>query len=57
MRLTGPSGTAVLEIALRHRPVDDMTPDGAALRSSVAAVATDIVRDDRAAFALVPAAL
>ena len=27
---------------------DDMAPDGAALRSSVAGVATDIVRDDRA---------
>jgi heterotetrameric sarcosine oxidase gamma subunit len=26
---------------------DDMAPDGAALRSSVAGVATDIIRDDR----------
>lgn len=27
---------------------DDMTPDGAAFRSSVAGVATDVVRHDRA---------
>src|SRR5438094_336608 len=28
---------------------DDITPDGAALRTSVAAVATDVIRDDAAA--------
>jgi heterotetrameric sarcosine oxidase gamma subunit len=48
MRLTGSDGAAVLAKLCGIDLSDDVTPDGAALRSSVAAVATDIIRDDRA---------
>ena len=48
MRLSGSSGAAVLAKLCGIDLSDDMTPDGAALRSSVAAVATDIIRDDQA---------
>jgi heterotetrameric sarcosine oxidase gamma subunit len=48
MRLNGSCGAAVLAQLCGVEFADDITPDGAALRSSVAAVATDIVRDDRA---------
>lgn len=46
MRITGSSAAAVLAKVCGVDLSDDMTPDGAALRSSVAAVATDIIRDD-----------
>lgn len=48
IRLSGSSGAAVLAKVCGIDLSDDMTPDGAALRSSVAALATDIIRDDRA---------
>lgn len=48
IRLNGSSGAAVLGKVCGIDLSDDMTPDGSALRSSVAAVATDIIRDDRA---------
>lgn len=47
MRLKGSSGTQLLAKICGADLSDDMVPDGAALRSSVAAVATDIIRDDR----------
>lgn len=49
MRLNGSSGPAVLAQLCGIDFADGITPDGAALRSSVAAVATDIIRDDRQA--------
>jgi len=48
IRLNGPSGAAVLGKLCGIDLSDEMTPDGAALRSSVAALSTDIIRDDRA---------
>jgi heterotetrameric sarcosine oxidase gamma subunit len=48
IRLNGSSGAAVLAKLCGIDLSDDLTPDGAALRSSVAALATDIIRDDRA---------
>jgi heterotetrameric sarcosine oxidase gamma subunit len=47
MRLNGSRAVAVLAKLCGIDLSDDMTPDGAALRSSVAAVATDIIRDDQ----------
>lgn len=47
MRVTGSSAVELLANICGADLSDDMTPDGAALRSSVAAVATDIIRDDR----------
>lgn len=48
IRLNGSSGAAVLAKVCGVDLSDDITPDGAALRSSVAALATDVIRDDRA---------
>jgi len=48
IRLNGSRGAAVLAKLCGIDLSDGLTPDGAALRSSVAALATDIVRDDRA---------
>ncbi len=47
MRITGSSAAAVLARVCGVDLSDDMTPDGAALRSWVAAVATDVVRNDQ----------
>jgi sarcosine oxidase, subunit gamma len=46
MRLTGARGDDVLAKVCGIDTGDDITPDGAAFRSSVAAVATDVIRDD-----------
>jgi heterotetrameric sarcosine oxidase gamma subunit len=46
MRLTGARGDDVLARVCGIDPGDGITPDGAAFRTSVAAVATDVVRDD-----------
>ena len=48
MRITGPDAADLLARLCGADLHDDMAPDGAALRSAVAGVATDIVRDDRA---------
>jgi heterotetrameric sarcosine oxidase gamma subunit len=49
MRITGRDAAEELLARLCGADLhDDMAPDGAALRSAVAGVATDIVRDDRA---------
>ena len=48
MRITGREAAELLARLCGADLHDDMAPDGAALRSSVAGVATDIVRDDRA---------
>ncbi len=48
MRITGPDAADLLARLCGADLEDDMAPDGAALRSAVAGVATDIVRDDRA---------
>jgi heterotetrameric sarcosine oxidase gamma subunit len=47
VRLTGAGATDVLARLTAIDLADDFTPDGAALRTSVAGLATDIVRDDR----------
>jgi heterotetrameric sarcosine oxidase gamma subunit len=47
VRLTGASAARVLAKLCGIDLSDEMTPDGAALRTSVAAVATDLIRDDR----------
>jgi len=47
MRITGPDAADLLARLCGADLHDDMAPDGAALRSAVAGVATDIVRDDR----------
>jgi heterotetrameric sarcosine oxidase gamma subunit len=47
IRVKGSSAAAVLAKQCGIDWSDDITPDGAALRSSVAAVATDIIRDDQ----------
>jgi len=44
MRLTGPRGTEVLSKVCGIDASDGITPDGAAFRTSVAAVATDVIR-------------
>ena len=49
MRITGPDAADLLARLCGADLEDDMAPDGAALRSAVAGVATDIIRDDRAA--------
>ena len=46
MRITGPDAADLLARLCGTDLHDDMAPDGAALRSAVAGVATDIVRDD-----------
>jgi len=48
MRITGPDAAELLARLCGVDLHDDMAPDGAALRSAVAGVATDIIRDDRA---------
>src|SRR4029450_11490690 len=47
--VTGPDPADLLARLCGADLHDDMAPDGAALRSAVAGVATDIVRDDQAA--------
>lgn len=49
IRLNGASGADLLAKVCGIDLSDDMAPDGAAFRSSVAALATDVIRDDRAA--------
>jgi heterotetrameric sarcosine oxidase gamma subunit len=49
VRVTGPDAADLLARLCGADLHDDMAPDGAALRSAVAGVATDIVRDDQAA--------
>ena len=46
IRLTGPRSADVLAKVCGIDFSDDITPDGAAFRSSVAALATDVIRDD-----------
>jgi heterotetrameric sarcosine oxidase gamma subunit len=46
VRVTGPDAADLLARLCGADLEDDMAPDGAALRSGVAGVATDIVRDD-----------
>jgi heterotetrameric sarcosine oxidase gamma subunit len=46
VRLTGPMAADVLSAVCRIDLSDAATPDGAAFRSSVAALATDVIRDD-----------
>ncbi len=46
VRLTGEKGPSVLARLSAIDLDDDLVPDGAALRTAVAAVATDIIRDD-----------
>ena len=48
VRVTGPDAADLLARLCGADLHDDMAPDGAALRSAVAGVATDIVRDDQA---------
>lgn len=46
IRLNGSRGAGVLAKVCGIDTGDDITPDGAAFRTSVAAVATDVIRDD-----------
>jgi heterotetrameric sarcosine oxidase gamma subunit len=46
VRVTGPEAADLLARLCGTDLEDDMAPDGAALRSAVAGVATDIIRDD-----------
>jgi heterotetrameric sarcosine oxidase gamma subunit len=46
IRLTGPNAADVLAAVCGIDLSDAATPDGAAFRSSVAALATDVIRDD-----------
>lgn len=46
MRLNGSSAASVLAKVCGIDLCDDVTPDGAAFRTSVAALATDVIRDD-----------
>jgi heterotetrameric sarcosine oxidase gamma subunit len=46
VRLTGEKSTSVLAKLTAADLDDDLVPDGAALRTAVATVATDIIRDD-----------
>lgn len=48
VRLTGSQAAQLAACLCGVDLADDMMPDGAAFRSSVAGVATDVVRDDRA---------
>ncbi|MDQ3783511.1 MAG: hypothetical protein M3360_01245 [Actinomycetota bacterium] len=47
MRITGPEAGALLAKVCAVDLTEEITPDGAAFRSSVAKVVTDVVRDDR----------
>ena len=47
VRLTGRQSAQLLARLCAVDLAEDMTPDGAAFRSSVAALATDVIRDDR----------
>lgn len=47
LRLTGRGAAGVLAGVCAIDLADDTTPDGSALRTSLAAVVTDVVRDDR----------
>jgi heterotetrameric sarcosine oxidase gamma subunit len=47
LRLTGEKGPSVLAKLSAIDLDDDLVPDGAALRTAVATVATDIIRDDQ----------
>jgi heterotetrameric sarcosine oxidase gamma subunit len=49
VRVTGPHAADLLARLCPIDLADDMTPDGSALRSSVAGVATDLIRDDQPA--------
>ena len=49
VRVTGPDAADLLARLCGTDLEDDMAPDGAALRSGVAGVATDVIRDDQAA--------
>jgi heterotetrameric sarcosine oxidase gamma subunit len=49
VRVTGPDAADLLARLCGADMHDDMAPDGAALRSAVAGVATDVIRDDQAA--------
>ena len=46
VRVTGPDAAGLLARLCGTDLEDDMAPDGAALRSGVAGVATDVIRDD-----------
>jgi heterotetrameric sarcosine oxidase gamma subunit len=46
IRLNGSRGADVLAMVCGIDTGEDITPDGAAFRTSVAAVATDVIRDD-----------
>jgi heterotetrameric sarcosine oxidase gamma subunit len=46
MRLTGPAAAGVLATVCGIDLSDRFTPDGTAFHSAVAAVATDVIRDD-----------
>jgi sarcosine oxidase, subunit gamma len=46
MRLSGPAGPRVLAKLCGIDLGEDITPDGAAFRTSLAALATDVIRDD-----------
>jgi heterotetrameric sarcosine oxidase gamma subunit len=46
IRLTGPRAADVLAKVCGIDTADGVTPDGAAFRTAVAAVATDVIRDD-----------
>jgi heterotetrameric sarcosine oxidase gamma subunit len=46
MRLSGQAGPRVLAKLCGVDLAEDITPDGAAFRTSVAALATDVIRDD-----------
>jgi heterotetrameric sarcosine oxidase gamma subunit len=46
VRLTGPRAAGVLAKVCGIDTSDGITPDGAAFRTAVAAVATDVIRDD-----------
>jgi heterotetrameric sarcosine oxidase gamma subunit len=48
LRLTGPAAAGVLAKVCAIDLADHVTPDGAAFRSSVARVVTDVTRDDQA---------
>jgi sarcosine oxidase, subunit gamma len=51
IRLNGPASASVLAKLCGVDLSDDVIPDGAAFRSSVAALATDVIRDDLGASA------
>jgi heterotetrameric sarcosine oxidase gamma subunit len=47
VRLSGAAAPEVLALVCGINLADDATPDGSALRTAVAGVATDVIRDDR----------